>query len=98
MQHAGEFGMSVRKRHWNKGIGQALLAAFLTWCRNSGAIRKVNLRVWVDNLSLIHISAGLGLTEHILLHRLLVALSPSRAGWETVPAHSFCTQSPREWL
>lgn len=60
MQHAGEFGMSVRKRHWNKGIGQALLAAFLTWCRNSGAIRKVNLRVWVDNSAAIHLYEKFG--------------------------------------
>ena len=47
--HVGEFGMSVRKAYWEMGIGTAMLKAFLDWARQTGVIRKVNLRVRVDN-------------------------------------------------
>jgi RimJ/RimL family protein N-acetyltransferase len=47
--HVGEFGMSVRQPHWHRGIGTALLSAFLDWCHETGIIRKVNLRVRADN-------------------------------------------------
>lgn len=60
MSHAGEFGMSVRKSHWNKGIGAAMLGAFLDWCRHTGEIRKVNLRVRVDNQAAIHLYTKFG--------------------------------------
>ncbi|HPT84112.1 MAG TPA: GNAT family protein [Limnochordia bacterium] len=60
MIHAGEFGMSVRKGHWNKGIGAAMLGAFLDWCRHTGEIRKVNLRVRVDNQAAIHLYTKFG--------------------------------------
>ena len=55
MRHAGEFGMSVRRMHWNKGIGNVMLSVFLDWCRRSEEIRKVNLRVRVDNHAAIHL-------------------------------------------
>lgn len=55
IKHGGEFGISVRKPHWNKGIGRAMLSSFLAWCRQTGEIRKVNLRVRVDNQAAIHL-------------------------------------------
>ena len=39
----------VRKAYWEMGIGTAMLKAFLDWARQTGVIRKVNLRVRVDN-------------------------------------------------
>lgn len=60
MSHAGEFGMSVRKAHWNKGIGAAMLSTFLGWCRRTREIRKVNLRVRVDNRAAIHLYSKFG--------------------------------------
>jgi len=47
--HTGDFGMSVSRAHWGKGIGTAMLTALLDWCRQLGTIRKVNLRVRADN-------------------------------------------------
>ena len=48
-RHAGEFGMSVRRDHWGRGIGGALLDALLAWSSSHGLIGRVNLRVRTDN-------------------------------------------------
>lgn len=55
MKHAGELGMSVRKMQWNKGIGTVMISTFLEWCRQTEEIRKVNLKVRVDNLVAFHL-------------------------------------------
>jgi RimJ/RimL family protein N-acetyltransferase len=60
IKHTGEFGMSVLKEHWNKGIGTTMLSTFLTWCRGTKEIRKVNLRVRVDNRAAIHLYEKMG--------------------------------------
>lgn len=62
IQHTGELGMGVRKAHWRKGIGAALLGAFLRWARANAAITKVNLRVRSDNVAAIALyeRAGFG--------------------------------------
>ncbi|HBN94999.1 MAG TPA: N-acetyltransferase [Firmicutes bacterium] len=60
IKHAGEFGMSVLKEHWNRGIGTMMLSAFLDWCRCKEEIRKVNLRVRVDNDAAIHLYENVG--------------------------------------
>jgi RimJ/RimL family protein N-acetyltransferase len=61
--HTGEFGVSVLKAHWGKGIGTALMEALLKWCRGTGTIRKVNLRVRPDNTGAIQIYRKLGFKE-----------------------------------
>lgn len=48
-QHAGEFGMSVRKSDWGQGIGRLLVETLLRWARSTTVVRKVNLRVRTDN-------------------------------------------------
>jgi RimJ/RimL family protein N-acetyltransferase len=48
-QHAGEFGMSVRKSDWGQGIGRLLVETLLSWARSTTVVRKVNLRVRTDN-------------------------------------------------
>ena len=55
VQHGGEFGMSVLRKYWNLGIGDRMLASLIAWARQTGIIRKINLRVLVDNLSAIHL-------------------------------------------
>lgn len=47
--HAGEIGMSVRKKYWGMSIGKQLLQCLLQWARQTEKIRKINLRVRVDN-------------------------------------------------
>jgi RimJ/RimL family protein N-acetyltransferase len=55
VQHGGEFGMSVLRKYWNQGIGARMLAYLIEWAKQTPSIRKINLRVRVDNLSAIHL-------------------------------------------
>ncbi len=57
MRHTGEFGMSVKKKYWRHGIGQAMLQALIDWAKGTGIIRKMNLRVTTYN------TAGIALYE-----------------------------------
>ena len=55
LRHAGEFGITVSRKYWNRGIGSRMLAYLIEWARQNGTIRKINLRVRVDNLPAIHL-------------------------------------------
>lgn len=63
LQHAGELGMTVLRRYWNLGIGGRMLAYLLDWARHTGTIRKINLRVRVDNLPAIHLYEKYGFVQ-----------------------------------
>ncbi len=63
LQHAGEFGISVVRAYWNSGIGSHMLAYLLSWARQKGTIRKINLRVRVDNLPAIHLYEKYGFIQ-----------------------------------
>jgi RimJ/RimL family protein N-acetyltransferase len=69
LQHAGEFGMTVLRKYWNLGIGSQMLAYLIEWARQSGAIRKINLRVRVDNLPAIHLYGKHGFVQEGRLTR-----------------------------
>ncbi len=60
LAHTGEFGMSVLKKYWGQGVGSHLLARLVGWARDTKAIRKVNLKVRVDNLPAIHLYEKFG--------------------------------------
>jgi RimJ/RimL family protein N-acetyltransferase len=62
-KHAGEFGMSVVKAHWGKGLGAALLDVLLEWVRENKSIRKVNLKVRADNTNAIRLYRKKGFVE-----------------------------------
>ncbi len=49
VRHSGELGMSVRKAYWGQGVGSGLLDTLLNWARQTRVIKKINLRVRVDN-------------------------------------------------
>ena len=49
-RHVGEFGISVRKHHWGRGIGSHLLQALIDWAEATEVIKKINLRVRTDNV------------------------------------------------
>lgn len=55
VRHAGEFGVSVLRKYWNLGIGRHMLTYLISWARQTHIIRKLNLRVRVDNLAAIHL-------------------------------------------
>lgn len=48
-RHAGEFGMSVRKARWGRGIGSVMLDTLIRWGRENPVVTKINLRVRTDN-------------------------------------------------
>lgn len=49
MRHTGEFGVSVSRDHQGVGIGRALVEYLINWAESGTTIRKLNLRVRVDN-------------------------------------------------
>lgn len=69
IQHAGEFGTSVLRKYWNSGIGSCMLAYLINWAKQNGTIRKINLRVRVDNLPAIHLYEKYGFVQEGRLSR-----------------------------
>ncbi|GHO89230.1 GNAT family N-acetyltransferase [Dictyobacter formicarum] len=63
IRHAGEFGVSVLRKYWNLGIGRHLLTYLISWARQTRIIRKINLRVRVDNLAAIHLYEKAGFVQ-----------------------------------
>ena len=59
-RHVGEFGISVRKDYWGKGIGKALLQNLIDWAKASPYCEKINLRVRDDNIRAISLYRKLG--------------------------------------
>ncbi|MFT8316279.1 MAG: GNAT family N-acetyltransferase [Clostridium sp.] len=53
IRHVGEFGITVRKAYWGQGVGSALLNYLIEWAKDTGIIRKINLRVRDDNKNAI---------------------------------------------
>lgn len=67
--HTGEFGISVLKEYWGQGIGTELIKYLIEWCKQSGVIRKINLRVRSDNYSAIHVYEKLGFSKEGIITR-----------------------------
>lgn len=55
VRHVGEFGTSVLRTYWNLGIGYHMLNYLIDWAKGTDIIRKINLRVRIDNLPAIHL-------------------------------------------
>jgi RimJ/RimL family protein N-acetyltransferase len=49
VRHRGEFGLSVRKSHWDLGIASLMLDHLIEWARRGKVVTKINLRVRADN-------------------------------------------------
>lgn len=67
--HVGEFGVSVLKEDWGKGIGEKLIKYLIDWSKKSEIIRKINLRVRNDNIVGIYLYKKLGFLEEGVLKR-----------------------------
>ncbi|HYE84693.1 MAG TPA: GNAT family protein [Clostridia bacterium] len=70
--HTGEFGVSVLKEHWGKGIGTELIRHLLEWSKETGIIRKIDLRVRVDNHTAINVYRKLGFVQEGVITRDLL--------------------------
>ena len=69
IHHIGEFGISVMSEFWNLGIGKALVENLIGWAKKSGVVRKINLRVRVDNEHAIKLYKSLGFSNEGLINR-----------------------------
>ncbi|MCX7883663.1 MAG: GNAT family N-acetyltransferase [Caloramator sp.] len=69
LAHAGEFGVSVLKEFWGKGIGKELIRYLIDWAKETKVIRKINLRTRIDNERAIRLYKKLGFEEEGIIRR-----------------------------
>jgi len=62
LRHSCEFGMSVLQKHRSAGVGSALIDGLLEWSRNK-RIRRIELKVFSNNLDAIRLYQRLGFRE-----------------------------------
>ena len=60
LRHVGEFGISVAQAFAGLGIGRALLEYLIDWAEATGVVRKINLKVRVDNVPAIRLYERMG--------------------------------------
>ncbi len=60
LKHSGEFGISVSKEHWNKGIGKHMMHYLLNWAKENTIIKKIKLRTSENNIAAIKLYEKLG--------------------------------------
>ena len=60
LRHVGELGISIARSCWGIGLGRRMMVEFLDWAAGTGIVRKVNLRVRVDNTRAITLYESLG--------------------------------------
>lgn len=63
LRHIGDFGITVRKDHWGKGIGAGLIQSMLDWAKATGILRKINLRVQTNNIAAISLYKKFGFKQ-----------------------------------
>ena len=60
IRHLTDLGVSVLKTHQNLGLGRALVETAIQWAEKSRVVRKINLKVRVDNEKAIALYSRLG--------------------------------------
>ncbi|WP_432662066.1 GNAT family protein [Wukongibacter baidiensis] len=60
VEHYGEFGVSVLKRYWGLGLGGIMIRYLIEWARESGIIKKINLKVKSENIRAVNLYENLG--------------------------------------
>lgn len=65
--HAGEFGMSVKRAYWGRGLGSRMLDTLIAWARRTGTIRRIKLRVQSGNERAIALYRSRGFVEEGVL-------------------------------
>lgn len=68
-EHIGEVGICLLKEYWGLGIGSYLLEEMILWAENSGVIRRLELRVQVDNLRAVALYKKMGFCMEATLSR-----------------------------
>lgn len=60
LRHIGEFGISVQKADWGKGIGRHMIQAMLAWAYENPLLKKIHLVVLAHNTRAISLYQDLG--------------------------------------
>jgi RimJ/RimL family protein N-acetyltransferase len=68
-EHAGEFGISVLKDYWGKGIGSLMIKQMIIWAKETGVIRKINLLARCDNDRALRLYESLGFFREGIISR-----------------------------
>ncbi|WP_179123794.1 GNAT family N-acetyltransferase [Paraliobacillus ryukyuensis] len=69
LKHYGEFGLSVQKQYWGKGIAKSMLTQLIEWAKDNQQIRKINLEVRADNDRAIQLYKRVGFREEGCISR-----------------------------
>ncbi len=57
--HVASLGITILKKHWNRGIGSQLMKSQIEYAKQNG-ITKVNLEVRTDNPAAVHLYEKVG--------------------------------------
>lgn len=68
-EHAGEFGISLLKDYWGKGIGSTMIKIMIEWAKTTGVVRKINLLVRTDNHRAVRLYENLGFFREGIISR-----------------------------
>lgn len=68
-RHAGEMGISVRKKYWGLGISNFMMEALIEWAKGTGIIRKIDLLTRADNEKAIKLYAKYGFEKEGIVRR-----------------------------
>ena len=71
-RHTGELGISIAKSFWGLGIGRMLMEVLIEWAKASEVVRKLNLRVRVDNERAIKLYKDMGFKQEGVITRDIV--------------------------
>ncbi len=62
LKHVGTIGITVKSRHWRKGIGRNLMQYLFDWANENEHIKRLTLRVLESNLGAIKLYKSMGFT------------------------------------
>jgi len=62
VRHTGELSASVLQSYWGIGVASALINSLVDWARTTKIIKKINLRVRIDNHRAIALYTHKGFT------------------------------------
>ena len=72
LRHSGELGITVVRQAWGLGLASALMSYLIDWARSSGVVRKIDLRVRVDNDRAIRLYERFGFMREGTVRRQFV--------------------------
>lgn len=69
LRHTGELGIVVLRKYWGLGLGSALIECMIEWAKTTEVVRKINLRVRMDNQRALRLYERSGFVREGLVSR-----------------------------